>query len=151
MTMSNGKSTIEFTGHRWAGWQAAITSKQKELDQANATIAALEAKIAEANKKAEAESDWYICSELPDGRLQYTQDNADEHAVQLFTRPPIMSERELALLAVIEQMREALNDLIGVCITQVGADYNDTIHAAYKKGKQALVLTPDMATLKKKC
>lgn len=52
----------------------------------------------------------------------------------------LISEELVAANAVIEQMREALIDLTGICITQVGADYNDAIHAAFLKGKEALTL-----------
>lgn len=104
-----------------------------ELAQANATIAALQAKIEEADGKASAEADWFICSELTDGRLQYTQDNADEeYAMQLFTRPPITAERELALLGVIEQMREAIK----ICVEFVPDSYE---HPLVKEA-----LTPDL-------
>lgn len=115
------------------------------INEQHNRIAALQAKIDEANRKASAEADWFICSELPDGRLQYTQDkNDEEYAMQLFTRPPITPQRELELLAVIEQMREALIALTDICITQVGVDYNDAIHAAFLKGKEALALTSDI-------
>lgn len=99
--------------------QQTITRLEAELAQANATIAALQ-----ACRERVLDSNTRVAAECEE-----------------------LEERELELLGVIEQMREALTDLTGVCITQVGTDYNDTIHAAYKKGKEALALTPDMTAL----
>lgn len=102
-----------------------ISELSSQLSQANDTIAALQAKIVEADKQEPAlwmftvdgryytaKSEKHAQSMLnhPDTHL-YPDKPEDFPLSPLFTRPPITSQRELKLLAVIEQMRKALNKL----------------------------------------
>lgn len=77
----------------------------------------------------------------------------------LFSRPPITSERELELLAVIEQMREALKPFAEhpdfhapECWPVTFADSVTRAPGVtagdFRKAKAALALTPDLSALK---
>lgn len=122
----------------------AIASKQAELEYANGYIEgqndsfaelmswknklqteldAANAKIAEADKQEPVgyTRNSYTTWEKPD--------NLTLHLYTAFyTRPPITSQRELELLAVIEQMREGL----------------DEYWVTTEEGKRVLALTPDL-------
>lgn len=45
------------------------------------------------------------------------------------------------LSASINDLREALENMTDMCLTQIGADYNIEIHNRYQKAKQALAKT----------
>lgn len=49
-----------------------------------------------------------------------------------------MAERYEELRTHNELLIDAVKNLTDICITQIGADYNDAIHAAYLKGVEAL-------------
>ena len=53
---------------------------------------------------------------------------------------------EAQLRADNERLREALESMTDMCLTQIGADYNIEIHNRYEKAKQALSATPAQST-----
>ena len=77
-----------------------------------------------------------------DGYFMAAPNDAPKY-VDFYTRPPIASERELELLAVIEQMREALEAAL---VHDYQGYYKGRHHR--EQGKEALALTPDLSALK---
>lgn len=174
----------------WAIWQAAIASKQAELeswqivaenwrgsavgwgrknDALVAELDAANAKIAEADKHnlvLEATDYMHAVSVLftpqPEGDvLAERKPSKDVKAYNAFIylstqgkrlrdaidgTISITSQRELELLAVIEQMREALNKA-NVIIEQVNVPRHD-INLLLCDIRKALALTPDMTALR---
>ena len=133
--------------------------KQHQLAQAITTIAALEAKIDEADEQEPVLHTTKSELRSPFGSLPLVRwpneihVNESKFDVPLYTKPPITSERELALLAVIEQMREELRyvDEVSCGDCELVDVQDDTEAMAYinEHISQFLdALTPDLSALK---
>lgn len=130
----------------WRGYQAAVATKQAELTATKQSEREgwrysgeleqerkrLQAKIAEADKQ---EPVLWIMENGYDGFADEKRDSSRGYTKPLYARPPITSQRGLELLRVIEQMREAFQEVIRI---------SDRKHDAWDKSKEALALTPDM-------
>ena len=111
------KHCVDMTGieNRFTELFAENIKLKEQLTQANETIAALQARI-EAADNPLIYADVGHLREVSNGNDMniYASSEQDEQRrlEPLFTRPPITSERELELLAVIEQMRDKVKSLI---------------------------------------
>ena len=130
------------------------------IEQKNETIAALQARIEAADKQEPVgyvreygvECLYGILVNQTTGRTPLpSSTKIDPYAlcetdIPLFTRPPITSERELALQAVIEQKHTALLDLKN----QVNKFCEEQGEWDFYTGdaEKALALTPDLSALK---
>jgi organic radical activating enzyme len=62
----------------------------------------------------------------------------------------IMQQQLLATQEAYQRVVEALENLAKIVVTQVGADYNDVIHAAYIEGRDALANPPSLEAVERK-
>ncbi len=144
-------------------WQAAIASQAEQVRKLEADVVGwkrqcdyawqdktefVEIAIAEKGKiLGKLTQATVILSE--DGYFMANKSDTPRYK-DMYFRPPITSERELELLAVIEQMREALTRAqrkltayVGVCTGD--KELTDTILPMLK---EALALTPDLSAIK---
>ena len=70
-----------------------------------------------------------------------------ETEIALYTKPVIIPESAAQLH--IKELWDALHKLSKIVVTQVGADYNDVIHAAYIEARDVLAKQPDTRALDK--
>lgn len=144
--------SLTMKGQVWLDIEPFFNDVNNELAQANATIAALQAKLEEEDGQEVVGYVREYGVECLNGTLvnQTTgrtplpsRTAIDPYAlcekdIPLFTRPPITSERELELLGIIEQMSSLLVSSLHKKDSIQFSEYADKV-------RTQLALTPDLS------